>query len=155
MLFVQDRRPWSGKRCPTHSIGDNAAGADGYVWTYQAASAALWVGSGALDYSDKLYGSGSINPPSIANGTLVAVGTIAVAGALVGDLGQVTPPFNYAGGLQGLRAWGDVTAPDTVTVYVSNNTGASIDLLGAHGGLEQVASTPLKASSHCWHMKRA
>lgn len=50
--------------------------------------------------------------------------TLTVTGALLGDYAQVAPETNLEAGLE-VTAW--VSAADTVTVCVSNNTAAAID----------------------------
>lgn len=64
------------------------------------------------------------NPASCANGAQVST-TVTVAGAVLGDV-VLRTSANIA--LGGLRLWGEVTAADTVTLYLSNATGAAVDL---------------------------
>lgn len=63
------------------------------------------------------------DPPSLATATQQTK-AITFAGANVGD--NVSVSFNQP--MQGTRMWGEVTAPDTVTVYHRNDTGVTVDL---------------------------
>ncbi|MEZ0610428.1 DUF2793 domain-containing protein [Fibrella sp. WM1] len=65
----------------------------------------------------------SYTPGTLATASVVNT-TVTVAGATVGQFVEVT--FNNP--LQGCRLWGEVTAANTVTVYVRNDTGASVTL---------------------------
>lgn len=71
-----------------------------------------------------LMGSKTYNPPSIANGAQ-ATTTVTVQGAVLGDF-CLAPSFSAD--TQGLVLSGQVTAADTVTVTLRNDTGAPIDL---------------------------
>ena len=64
------------------------------------------------------------DPPSLATSGEQTSTTVAVPGAAIGDFVDVT--FSIA--LQGLRLWGEVTAANVVTVYLSNLTGAPVNL---------------------------
>lgn len=64
------------------------------------------------------------NPASCANGAQVST-TVTVSGAVVSDV-VLRTSANIA--LGGLRLWGEVTAADTVTLYLANATGATVDL---------------------------
>lgn len=91
----------------------------------------LYIDGIRIQTIDYIEVSATYNPPSIASGVSTST-TITVTGAVIGDSVTVFPPTGYTGGLQGLRAWADVTAADTVTLYLRNDTGGAIDL--ASGG---------------------
>lgn len=65
----------------------------------------------------------SFDPPSLTTGTQQTT-VLPLSRAKVGD--NVSVSFNQP--LQGTRMWAEVTAPDTVTVYHRNDTGATVDL---------------------------
>jgi hypothetical protein len=67
--------------------------------------------------------SGAWNPVSVANGAQTSV-SFTVANAALGQVVTCSPNIV----LQGLRLWGEVTASNTVTLYLSNNTGGAVDL---------------------------
>lgn len=69
-------------------------------------------------------GSGTYNPPSLLSGAS-ATTTVAVPGAELGDL---VVGVSFSLDLQGVKAWGYVSAADTVTVIFENSTGGTIDL---------------------------
>ncbi len=69
-------------------------------------------------------GSATWNPPSVGIG-LQAFTTVTVTGALVGDAVNVSSSL---ANLQGLVLSGYVSATDTVTVLLTNNTGVAVDL---------------------------
>jgi hypothetical protein len=67
--------------------------------------------------------SGAWNPASVANGAQTSV-SFTVSGAALGQVVSCSPNIV----LQGLHLWGEVTASNTVTLYLSNNTGGAVDL---------------------------
>lgn len=71
-----------------------------------------------------LEGSVVWDPPSIVSAGTQASTTIIVPGVVVGD--QVIG-VSASISLSGLHLWGEVTAADTVTVFLSNLTGAAVD----------------------------
>lgn len=76
------------------------------------------------ELSDKPFrGSATFDPASIANGASVLT-TIAVAGAVVGDMVFVA----FTQDLQGLTLTAYVGSPDVVSIVFSNTTGAARDL---------------------------
>lgn len=68
-------------------------------------------------------GRASLDFASIAAGLQERL-TITVTGAALGDFAQVAPETNLEAGLE-VTAW--VSAADTVTVCLSNNTAGAID----------------------------
>lgn len=66
----------------------------------------------------------SIDPPSLAAQARGSV-TFTLTGAVVGDLVVMMPPAGLSAGL--IYCGCDVTAANTVTVYLANLTGAAID----------------------------
>ena len=68
--------------------------------------------------------SGTRDPASAATGTQQALSSFTVTGAALGDFVDVAAPYD----LQGMNAWGYVSATDTVVVMVRNDTGGTIDL---------------------------
>jgi hypothetical protein len=72
-----------------------------------------------------LTGSKSWDWASLATATQQST-TVTVTGAVVGDF-VMTPSMSVA--LSGTRLWGEVTAPDTVTVYQRNDTGGAVDVI--------------------------
>lgn len=65
------------------------------------------------------------DPASVANGASVST-TITILGPRVGALSSVRVFAPYS--LQGLIAGGYVSADDTVTIVLNNNTGGAVDL---------------------------
>ena len=63
------------------------------------------------------------DPGSVAIGAQIST-TVTVSGAAVGDHVDVSSSI----ALQGLRIWGEVTAANIVTVYLSNNTSGAVNL---------------------------
>jgi hypothetical protein len=63
------------------------------------------------------------DPANIANGSQIASPAVTVPGAEPGDF--VAASSDTA--LSGLRLWGEVTAADTVTLYLGNTTGDAVD----------------------------
>lgn len=74
-------------------------------------------------YPTPLTGSKTWDPASVANGGEVNT-TVAVTGAVVGNYVQAS----FSNDLQALTLTGYVSAADTVTVVLANNTGGAIDL---------------------------
>ncbi len=72
---------------------------------------------------NELSGSTTWNPGSIANGAQ-ELKTVVVKGAVLGDRAEVALSVSTGG----LVLTGAVTAPNTVTATLSNNSGAAIDL---------------------------
>ena len=71
-----------------------------------------------------IYGSVSWGPPAIADGAQAST-TLTVTGASAGDYSvTVIPPTSTLG----LQPFGYISAADTVTIALSNNTGGSLDL---------------------------
>ena len=66
------------------------------------------------------------DPPSLATATQTKT-NIALAGVKVG-FNNVTLSFDKS--LQGLRVWGEIETDHTLTVYLRNDTGATVDLPG-------------------------
>jgi hypothetical protein len=85
----------------------------------------FFTAAGTFAPAEAVYtGSATWNPPSIANGAQAST-TVNVMGAIVGDfVGRIAT----SAPLGGLRAWGEVTAPSVVTVYLANQTGGAVDL---------------------------
>ena len=69
-------------------------------------------------------GSATYNPPSLLDGGTAST-TVTVGGAELGDL---VVGVSFSLDMQGVKAWGYVSATDTVTVVFENNTGGTIDL---------------------------
>lgn len=70
-----------------------------------------------------LQGSKTYDPPSLANGATTNTG-VTVPGAAMGE--RATASFSVS--LQGIQMWAQVTATNTVTVYLLNNTGGTLDI---------------------------
>ena len=81
------------------------------------------VGANTLLY-DVLIGSTIWDPASIASGA-TATTTVTVTGAVLGDF---VDNISFNRSLSGLTLSGYVSASNTVTVVLSNNTGGSVDL---------------------------
>jgi hypothetical protein len=70
-------------------------------------------------------GTTAWNPPSIASGAQTSLTPpITVTGAALGDFVELSANAS----LQGLRMWGEITVANTLTVFLSNLTGAAVDL---------------------------
>jgi hypothetical protein len=69
-------------------------------------------------------GNVTYNFGSIANGEQSST-TLTVTGAILGDF---VTHISSSIALSGLRLWGEVTATDTVTIYLSNMSGNPVDL---------------------------
>lgn len=79
------------------------------------------IASGA---KTKPEGTASYNAPSLADGARTTT-TISVPGA---ELGDHVLSISASIDVQGLKLWGYVSAADTVSVVVENNTGGVVDL---------------------------
>jgi hypothetical protein len=71
-----------------------------------------------------LTGSVVYNPGSLVDASGESVATIAVAGAEFGDYVMIAAPYD----LGGVVATGYVSAPNTVTIRLQNETGGTLDL---------------------------
>lgn len=67
--------------------------------------------------------SAAFTPGSTVNGATQTIGTVTVAGAVVGDVADVAWSVVLAAGLQ---CFGQVTAANTVTVYITNTSGGTL-----------------------------
>ena len=94
--------------------------------------ASNWTATGGVDFTGGqlkptapswAFGTAVWNPASIADGDALTT-TVTVTGAALGDPVIVTGSIN----LQSLQLTGSVTASNTVTVVLSNSTGAAVDL---------------------------
>lgn len=101
--------------------GNNVRGLD----TTQAPSNAM-LGTGAYLDQTWIYASTTWDAPSVANGAQTLT-VVTVPGADIGDKLLLSASI----GLGGLDLHGDITAQDTVKLYLSNLTGASVDLPSA------------------------
>lgn len=70
-----------------------------------------------------LTGSFTWDPPSLNDGDKTST-TVTVNSASVGDFVMVSHQLSW----QGVKAWGDVTASNTVTVYLHNETGGVVNI---------------------------
>ena len=70
-----------------------------------------------------LTATATIDPASINDGDS-ATATMTVTGAALGDIAIVAPPYS----LQGLQMTAYVSAANTVTIVLFNNTGGAVDL---------------------------
>lgn len=73
--------------------------------------------------SNVLGGSATYDPPNLADGT-AANTTVTVSGAALGDFALAS----FSLSLQGIAISAAVTAADTVTVVLSNQTGGALDI---------------------------
>lgn len=80
-----------------------------------------------VEFIDFIDTSVTYNPANLADAARTST-TITVTGASLGDYVEVFPPAGYAAGPQGILCYANVTAADTVTLYLQNNTGGAIDL---------------------------
>lgn len=80
-------------------------------------------GSGGIFAKSILNGSGTIDPGSLLDGAGETV-TITVTGAAIGDYAMVSPGVD----LQGISVTVYVSAVDTVSCRIQNETGGTIDL---------------------------
>ncbi|MGE5631380.1 MAG: glycosyl hydrolase family 28-related protein [Caulobacteraceae bacterium] len=71
----------------------------------------------------ELYGSATLDPTSLVDGAGVTL-TIFIAGALLGDVAQVSAPYD----LQGISVTAYVSAVNTVSIRIQNESGATVDL---------------------------
>ena len=118
---------WSVGTAPNYCAGDLRVGTTVPVSTEQltvvggANLDALTVGATAVAFLD---GSTTWNPTSIAPAAQ-ATSTVTVTGAALGDfvIGK-----SCSGALGGLILTAEVTATNQVTLYLTNNTAAAIDL---------------------------
>ena len=80
------------------------------------------TGAGAL--KRVLFGSATIDPPSLGNGAGTTM-TMNVVGAAIGDgVLCVSAPYD----LQGVTVTGYVSAVDTVSIRLQNNSGGTVEL---------------------------
>lgn len=84
--------------------------------------ASLKLGAGGASLTGALTASASLNFPSIATNTTADL-TVAVTGAVVNDVCLLGPPVLVAG----LSASAFVSAANTVTVRLANDSAAAID----------------------------
>lgn len=105
------------------SIITDASGLTGYV---EISNVTAVVGLVPLAFGERPQpvGSATYNPPSLTNGSRTTT-TVSVPGAALGDH---VVGISFSNDLQGIRAWGYVSAADTVTVVFENNTGGTLDL---------------------------
>jgi hypothetical protein len=95
------------------------------------------LGSGAYQNLSFLDASATWNPASLASGAQTST-TVTVPGAALGDF--VLTSCDTA--LSGLHLWGEVTATDTVTLYLSNATGGAVDLASSTFYVRVMRRTP-------------
>lgn len=98
----------------------DASNAGALVWTKQAGAVdavGTWVSSLPL------VGSKAFDWPSVANG-VQATTTVTVTGAALGDYADASMGLD----LQGMRLTAYVSAADTVTAVLRNDTGGAVDL---------------------------
>jgi hypothetical protein len=91
------------------------------------ATSAAWLQSdntGAMSWRPVLYGTVSVDPPSI-NANTSTTFTVTITGVQTGDLVFLTPPSDIEAGLVFQGA--SVTAANTVTIRMRNVTGAAVD----------------------------
>jgi len=91
------------------------------------ATSAAWLQSdntGAMSWRPVLYGTVSVDPPSI-NANTSTTFTVTITGVQTGDLVFLTPPSTLEGAL--IFQGADVTAAGTVTIQMRNVTGVAID----------------------------
>lgn len=69
--------------------------------------------------------------PNIANGTGITSPNLTVVGAVIGDVVDVSSPVNTAG----LIIYGYVSAPNTISLRLQNNTGSAINLVSGTWGV--------------------
>lgn len=100
----------------------NAANRTGYV---ECSNITAYVGNDAGTVAERTQpiGSATYNPPNLNNGTQTTT-TVTVTGAALGDF--VLPSFSLD--LQGIELTAYVSAADTVTCLLRNDTGGAIDL---------------------------
>lgn len=84
------------------------------------------AGSDPVEYFTNLINTTTVfDPPSLATLTGAVYGGITVTGAALGDRVQLFPPND----MQGIIAYGFVSAADTVKISLFNPTGGTIDLV--------------------------
>lgn len=74
--------------------------------------------------TDLVVASTTFDPPSLTTVTGAVSSGITVTGALLGDRVELFPPYD----MQGIIAFGYVSAQDTVKISLFNPTGGTIDL---------------------------
>jgi hypothetical protein len=99
----------NGTPIPAFNLGDSRGG--GISTTNKTGS------------TGSLKGNVAWNPASVANGAQTST-TLTITGAV---LGMPVVAWTIIA-LSGLRLWGEVTAADTVTLYLANTTGGAVDL---------------------------
>lgn len=82
----------------------------------------LGIDSRTIMHSSHLEATAAWDAPSIASGAQSST-TITVTGAALGDFVRVASSSSFSG----MQLWAEVTAADTVTVYLTNNTGGTLD----------------------------
>ncbi|MDD3029981.1 MAG: DUF2793 domain-containing protein [Alphaproteobacteria bacterium] len=93
------------------------------VWAQNLSQVLYYTGAAwALLSTPKLNGSCTWTPGTVADGAGVLSSTITVSGAAFGDFVLVSAPYD----LQGVVASAYVSAADTVSISLSNTTGASV-----------------------------
>jgi len=75
-------------------------------------------------FSDAINHEETFDPPSLSDGAAATSSDITVTGAKPGDLVIVTAPYD----LQGVMAFGYVSADDKVKIVLFNKSGSTVDL---------------------------
>lgn len=78
----------------------------------------------AFIYQRFLVGTATYNPPNLGGGSGYTSTTVTVTGAALGDFAIAS----FSLSLQGLQITASVTATDTVTVTLHNETGGALDI---------------------------
>lgn len=80
-----------------------------------------------LEYIDFIETSFTYDPPSLTNGSSTST-TFTATGAEIGDKVDIFPPTAYSGGMAGIAFSADITAANTGKLYLTNNSGVTVDL---------------------------
>lgn len=82
-------------------------------------------GSASVEYITNLINTTiTFDPPSLATVTGALSSGITITGAALGDRVNLFPPYD----MQGVIAYGSVSAADTIKISLFNPTGGTIDL---------------------------
>jgi hypothetical protein len=91
--------------------------------------------SDPVDYMTNLIsGNTTFDPPSLATVTGALSSGITVTGAAIGDMVELFPPYD----MQGIMAYGFVSAANTIKISLFNPTAGTIDLASGSWGYKVI-----------------
>lgn len=93
------------------------------------------IGKAYVDYmTDLISTTITFDPPSLATVTGAVSSGITITGAKTGDMVELFPPYD----MQGIMAYGYVSAADTIKISLFNPTAGTLDLASGTWGVKVV-----------------